>query len=84
MPGWADLSMELYRTRAQWSLLGIFAGCALPIKHLGSEGVGLGAYVLSQQTLAQQAFVTTLGLERLHRSTPRGLRQLSGYNLLRK
>ena len=32
----------------------------------------LKAHVLSQQTLAQQALVKTLGLEHWHRSTPRG------------
>ena len=38
----------------------------------GEKGHVRTAYVLSQQTLAQQALVKTLGLERLHRSTPRG------------
>jgi len=38
----------------------------------GEKGPPRTAYVLSQQTLAQQALVKTLGLERWHRSTPRG------------
>jgi hypothetical protein len=38
----------------------------------GEKGPARTAYVLSQQTLAQQALVKTLGLEQLHRSTPRG------------
>ena len=38
----------------------------------GEKGPPRTAYVLSQQTLTQQALVKTLGLERWHRSTPRG------------
>jgi hypothetical protein len=38
----------------------------------GREGSPRTAYVLSQQILPQQALVKTLGLERWHRSTPRG------------
>ena len=38
----------------------------------GEKGPARTAYVLSQQTLPQQALVKTLGLEQLHRSTPRG------------
>jgi hypothetical protein len=38
----------------------------------GEKGPPRTAYVLSQQTLTQQALVKTLGLERCHRSTPRG------------
>jgi hypothetical protein len=38
----------------------------------GEKGPPRTAYVLSQQTLAQQALVKALGLERWHRSTPRG------------
>jgi len=38
----------------------------------GEKGPARTAYVLSQQTLAQQALVKSLGLELLHRSTPRG------------
>ena len=38
----------------------------------GEKGPARTAYVLSQQTLAQQALVKALGLEQLHRSTPRG------------
>ena len=38
----------------------------------GEKGPARTAHVLSQQTLTQQALVKALGLERLHRSTPRG------------
>jgi transposase len=38
----------------------------------GEKGPARTAYVLSQQTLTQQALVKALGLEQLHRSTPRG------------
>src|ERR1700756_4609172 len=41
-------------------------------RHRGEKGPARTAYLLSQQTLAQQALVKTLGLQQLHRSTPRG------------
>jgi transposase len=64
---WADLSLEqllqeLHEIK-QFILL---------YPPQGEKGPARTAYVLSQQTLAQQALVKTLGLERLHRSTPRG------------
>src|SRR5229473_3373334 len=64
---WAGLSMEQLleqlRQIQQFVLL-------YPTQ--GKKGPPRTAYVLSQQTLAQQALVKTLGLERWHRSTPRG------------
>ncbi|HYL12243.1 MAG TPA: IS1634 family transposase [Terriglobales bacterium] len=65
--GWADLSLEQLLEELveikQFILL---------YPPQGEKGPARTAYVLSQQTLAQQALVKTLGLERLHRSTPRG------------
>jgi hypothetical protein len=63
---WADLSIEqLLEELAeikQFVLLSPTQGEKEPART---------AYVLSQQTLTQQALVEALGLERLHRSTPR-------------
>jgi len=64
---WADLSLEqLLEELAQIKQF------VLLYPPQGEKGPARTAYVLSQQTLAQQALVKTLGLERLHRSTPRG------------
>jgi hypothetical protein len=62
---WAELSIEemLEEQIKQFVLL-------YPTQ--GEKGPARTAYVLSQQTLTQQALVKALGLERLHRSTPRG------------
>ncbi len=65
--GWADLSIE--------QLLGELDAIkqfVLLYPPQGEKGPARTAYVLSQQTLAQQALVKTLGLQQLHRSTPRG------------
>src|SRR5229473_3997083 len=64
---WADLSIEqLLEELAQIQQF------VLLYPPQGEKGPPRTAYVLSQQTLAQQALVKTLGLERWHRSTPRG------------
>jgi len=64
---WADLSME--QLLEELSAIKQFVLLYPP---QGEKGPARTAYVLSQQTLAQQALVKTLGLEQLHRSTPRG------------
>ena len=64
---WADLSLEqLLDELAQIKQF------VLLYPPQGEKGPARTAYVLSQQTLPQQALVKTLGLEPLHRSTPRG------------
>jgi transposase len=65
--GWAGLSLE--QLLAELAQIKQFVLLYPP---QGEKGPARTAYVLSQQTLAQQALVKTLGLERLHRSTPRG------------
>jgi len=65
--GWADLSLEQLLEE-----LAEIKQFVLLYPPQGEKGPARSAYVLSQQTLAQQALVKTLGLERLHRSTPRG------------
>jgi len=65
--GWADLSMEQLLEELEQ-----IKQFVLLYPPQGEKGPARTAYVLSQQTLAQQALVKTLGLERLHRSTPRG------------
>jgi transposase len=64
---WADLSVE--QLLAELEQIKQFVLLYPP---QGEKGPPRTAYVLSQQTLAQQALVKTLGLERWHRSTPRG------------
>jgi transposase len=64
---WADLSLEQLLEE-----LAEIKQFVLLYPPQGEKGPARTAYVLSQQTLAQQALVKTLGLERLHRSTPRG------------
>ena len=64
---WADLSLE--QLLAELEQIKQFVLLYPP---QGEKGPPRTAYVLSQQTLAQQALVKTLGLERWHRSTPRG------------
>ena len=65
--GWADLSIEQLLEELEQ-----IKQFVLLYPPQGEKGPARTAYVLSQQTLAQQALVKTLGLERLHRSTPRG------------
>jgi transposase len=65
--GWADLSLEQLLKE-----LDEIKQFVLLYPPQGEKGPARTAYVLSQQTLAQQALVKTLGLERMHRSTPRG------------
>jgi transposase len=65
--GWADLSLEQLLEE-----LAEIKQFVLLYPPQGEKGPARTAYVLSQQTLAQQALVKTLGLERLHCSTPRG------------
>ena len=65
--GWADLSLEQLLEE-----LAEIKQFVLLYPPQGEKGPARSAYVLSQQTLAQQALVKTLGLERLHRGTPRG------------
>jgi len=65
--GWADLSMEQLLEELEQ-----IKQFVLLYPPQGEKGPARTAYVLSQQTLAQQALVKTLGLERLHRSTRRG------------
>jgi len=64
---WADLSVEQLLAE-----LGQIKQFVLLYPPQGEKGPPRTAYVLSQQTLPQQALVKTLGLERWHRSTPRG------------
>jgi len=64
---WANLSVE--QLLAELEQIKQFV---LPYPPQGEKGPPRTAYVLSQQTLAQQALVKTLGLEQWHRSTPRG------------
>jgi transposase len=65
--GWADLSLEQLLEE-----LAEIKQFVLLYPPQGEKGPARTAYVLSQQTLAQQALVKSLGLEQLHRSTPRG------------
>ena len=65
--GWADLSLEQLLEELEQ-----IKQFVLLYPPQGEKGPPRTAYVLSQQTLAQQALVTSLGLEQLHRSTPRG------------
>ncbi len=64
---WADLSVE--QLLAELEQIKPFVLLYPP---QGEKGPPRTAYVLSQQTLAQQALVKTLGLEQWHRNTPRG------------
>jgi transposase len=64
---WADLSIEQLLEELEQ-----IKQFVLLYPPQGEKGPARTAYVLSQQTLPQQALVKTLGLERLHRSTPRG------------
>ena len=64
---WADLSLEQLLEE-----LAEIKQFVLLYPPQGEKGPARTAYVLSQQTLAQQALVKTLGLEQLHRNTPRG------------
>lgn len=64
---WADLSLEQLLEELEQ-----IKQFVLLYPPQGEKGPARTAYVLSQQTLAQQALVNSLGLERLHRSTPRG------------
>jgi transposase len=64
---WADLSIEQLLEELQQ-----IKQFVLLYPPQGEKGPPRTAYVLSQQTLTQQALVKTLGLERWHRSTPRG------------
>jgi transposase len=64
---WADLSLEQLLEELEQ-----IKQFVLLYPPQGEKGPPRTAYVLSQQTLAQQALVNTLGLERWHRSTPRG------------
>ena len=65
--GWADLSLE--QLLAELAEIKQFVLLYPP---QGEKGPERTADVLSQQTLAQQALVKTLGLQQLHRSTPSG------------
>jgi transposase len=64
---WADLSVEQLLQELQQ-----IKQFVLLYPRQGEKGPPRAAYVLSQQTLAQQALVKALALETLHRSTPRG------------
>jgi transposase len=64
---WADLSIEQLLEELEQ-----IKQFVLLYPPRGEKGPPRTAYVLSQQTLTQQALVKTLGLERWHRSTPRG------------
>jgi transposase len=64
---WADLSIEQLLEE-----LDHIKQFVLLYPPQGEKGPARTAHVLSQQTLAQQALVKTLGLEQWHRSTPRG------------
>lgn len=64
---WADLSLEQLLEELEQ-----IKQFVLLYPPQGEKGPPRTAYVLSQQTFAQQALVKSLGLEQLHRSTPRG------------
>ena len=64
---WADLSVEQLLQELQQ-----IKQFVLLYPRQGEKGPPRAAYVLSQQTLVQQALVKALALETLHRSTPRG------------
>jgi transposase len=64
---WADLSIEQLLEELEQ-----IKQFVLLYPPQGEKGPPRTAYVLSQQTLTQQALVKTLELERWHRSTPRG------------
>lgn len=64
---WADLSLEQLLEELEQ-----IKQFVLLYPTQGEKGPARTAYVLSQQTLTQQALVKALGLELLHRSTPRG------------
>jgi transposase len=64
---WADLSLEQLLEELEQ-----IKQFVLLYPPQGEKGPPRTAYVLSQQTLAQQALVKSLRLERMHRSTPRG------------
>ena len=64
---WADLSIEQMLEELEQ-----IKQFVLLYPTQGEKGPARTAYVLSQQTLTQQALVKALDLERLHRSTPRG------------
>jgi transposase len=64
---WADLSVEQLLQELEQ-----IKQFVLLYPPQGEKGPPRTAYVLSQQTLTQQALVKTLGLERWHRSTPSG------------
>ena len=64
---WSDLSLEQLLQELEQ-----IKQFVLLYPPQGEKGPARTAYVLSQQTLPQQALVKTLALEQLHRSTPRG------------
>jgi transposase len=64
---WADLSIEQMLEELEQ-----IKQFVLLFPTQGEKGPARTAYVLSQQTLTQQALAKALGLEQLHRSTPRG------------
>jgi transposase len=64
---WADLSIEQLLEELEQ-----IKQFVLLYPPQGEKGPARTAYVLSQQTLTQQALVKALGLEKWHRSTPRG------------
>jgi transposase len=64
---WADLSMEQLLEELEQ-----IKQFVLLYPPQGEKGPARTAYVLSQQTLTQQALVKAFGLEKWHRSTPRG------------
>src|SRR6266852_3973157 len=64
---WADLSVEQLLQELEQ-----IKQFVLLYPPQGEKGPPRTAYVLSQQTLTQQALVKTLRLEQWHRSTPRG------------
>jgi transposase len=66
-PAWPDLTIEQLLQELQQ-----IKQFVLLYPPQGEKGPARTAYVLSQQTLPQQALVKTLGLDKLHRSTPRG------------
>jgi transposase len=64
---WADLSIEQLLEELEQ-----IKQFVLLYPPQGEKGPARTAYVLSQQTLTQQALVKAFGLEKWHRSTPRG------------
>ncbi|MFP5205144.1 MAG: hypothetical protein ACLGSH_07295 [Acidobacteriota bacterium] len=79
LAGWWDIAPERFRPQAFGDAFESILPESLPAAALdpldppqGEKGPPRVAYVLSQQSLVQQALLKTLDRESLHRSTPGG------------